>query len=305
MVARQRVNDEFDWNQLDTLRLRASAIADGLYVGIHRSARRGVGVEFAGRRNYVPGDDLRWLDRHALMRHGKLLVREFETDTERLLYLVVDATRSMAYQGPTAKVSKWSYAATIAAALTRIALAGGDPIALDWIGGESARWLPVMRGREAFDRVLGALELTQPGSEEALDGAQLERALIPVSRYARRGTIVIVLSDLLDLPDGAVERISQLSSDRRSLVVVRILDVAEASFPFEGSTRFVALEGRHSVETDATSARQAYLEALGRQTKSIESALGQRGGRLLTVDTGESPLETVRSIVQLAAARRR
>lgn len=305
MVARQRVNDEFDWNQLDTLRLRASAIADGLYVGIHRSARRGVGVEFAGRRNYVPGDDLRWLDRHALMRHGKLLVREFETDTERLLYLVVDATRSMAYRSPSAKVSKWSYAATIAAALTRVALAGGDPVALDWIGGASARWLPVMRGREAFDRVLGALELTQPGSEEALDDAQLERALVPVSRYARRGTIVIVLSDLLDLPENAVERIAQLSSERRSLVVVRILDVAEASFPFEGSTRFVALEGRHSVETDASAARQGYLEALHRQTKSMESVLGQRGGRLLTIDTDESPLEAVRSIVQLAAARRR
>lgn len=305
MTARQRVTEEFDWNQLGTLRLRASAIADGLYVGIHRSARRGVGVEFAGRRNYVPGDDLRWLDRHALMRHGKLLVREFETDTERLLYLVVDATRSMTYRSASAKVSKWSYAATVAAALTRIALAGGDPVALDWIGGEDARWLPVMRGREAFERVLGALEATQPGTTESLDMRQLERALVPVSRYARRGTIVIVLSDLVDLPEGSIERIAQLSSERRSLVVARILDVAEATFPFEGATKFVSLEGQDVVETDASAARSGYLEAIRRQTETIASTLGQRGGRLLSINTNESPLEAVRSIVQLAAARRR
>ncbi|HMA96628.1 MAG TPA: DUF58 domain-containing protein [Polyangiaceae bacterium] len=305
MGAQHQVSRDFDWNQLGTLRLRANAIADGLYIGIHRSARRGVGVEFAGRRNYVPGDDLRWLDRHALMRHGKLLVREFETDTERLLYLVMDATASMDYRGPGSSVSKWSYAATIAAALTRIALAGGDPVALDWIGGENARWLPGMRGREAFERVVEALESTRPGSHEALSAQRFERALAPVTRYARRGTIVIVLSDLIDLPEGAVERLSELSGERRSLVVVRVLDAAEMEFPFRGASRFVSLEGGLEVETDASMAQAAYLEALRNQSESIRTVLAQRGGRLLTVNTSENPIEAVRAVVDLSAARRR
>jgi uncharacterized protein (DUF58 family) len=297
--------EPFDWNQLGTLRLRSRAIADGLYVGIHRSARRGVGVEFGGRRNYVPGDDLRWLDRHALMRHGKLLVREFETDTDRLVYLVIDATASMTYRSPTAAVSKWSYAATVAAALARIALAGGDPIALDWIGGQNPRWLPVMSGREAFDRVVAALDSTKPGGTEALDSASFERALLPVARYARRGTIVIVLSDLVDLPEGSIELLSELSSSQRRLVVVRILDVAESTFPFEGATRFVGLEGTAEVETDASLARQGYLDELERQTTQVREQLTQRGGQLLAVVTDESPVETVRSVVQLVGGGRR
>jgi len=305
MAAQHQVSRDFDWNQLGTLRLRANAIADGLYIGIHRSARRGVGVEFAGRRNYVPGDDLRWLDRHALMRHGKLLVREFETDTERLLYLVIDATASMTYRGPGSSVSKWAYAATIAAALTRIALAGGDPVALDWIGGQNARWLPGMRGREAFERVVEALEATQPGSHEALTAERFEQALVPVSRYARRGTIVLVLSDLIDLPEGAVERLSELAGDRRSLVVVRVLDPAELEFPFRGASRFVSLEGGLEVEADASMAQAAYLEALRNQSESIRSVLAPRGGRLLTVNTRENPMEAVRAVVDLSGARRR
>jgi uncharacterized protein (DUF58 family) len=305
MGPQRSTSGDFDWNQLCTLRLRSRAIADGLYVGIHRSARRGVGVEFGGRRNYVPGDDLRWLDRHALMRHGKLLVREFETDTERLLYLVIDATRSMTYKSTRAPVSKWSYAATVAAALARVALAAGDPVALDWIGGENSRWLPAMSGREAYERVVAALESTRPGSEEPLSAAAFERAMVPVLRYARRGTIIVVLSDLLDLPDGSIQTLSDFASSRRSLVVARILDEAELTFPFSGPTKFVSLEGNVAVETDAGVARDGYLAALATQTESMREQLAQRGGRLLNVDTRDNPVETVRSIVQQVGARRR
>lgn len=305
MNLRRFASDAFDWNQLGTLRLRANAIADGLYVGIHRSARRGVGVEFGGRRNYVPGDDLRWLDRHALMRHGKLLVREFETDTDRLLYLLIDATASMAYQGASASVSKWSYAATVAAALTRVALAGGDPIALDWIGGRSARWLPAMSGREAFDRVLAALDSTEPGDARALDLPTFERSLLPVARYARRGTVVVMLSDLIDLPDGAIEHLSGLANGSRKLVVVRILDPAEAEFPFSGAKRFVGLEGPTVVETDASLARAGYLANLAAQTEAIRERLAQRGAHLVSLDTRQNPIETVRNVVQIVGATRR
>jgi uncharacterized protein (DUF58 family) len=297
------IND-FDWNELSSLRLRARAIADGLYVGIHHSARRGVGVEFGGRRNYVPGDDLRWLDRHALMRHGKLLVREFETETDRLLYLVVDATASMTYRGPGSEVSKWAYAATLASALARIALSSGDPVALDWIGGTSNRWLPAMSGREAFDRVVAALDTTRPGGKELLGVDEFERCLVPVSRYARSGTIVVVISDLIDLPEGSTERLSELSSSKRSLIVVRLLDPAETHFPFQGATRFVPLEGTHTVETDATAIRHRYLDQLQQATQRATELIQSRGGRMLCCDSGQSPVETVRQIVQLIGSIR-
>jgi uncharacterized protein (DUF58 family) len=137
-----RLRGALDWGKLVPLRLKARSVADGVYAGGHRSPRRGGGIEFGGHRSYVPGDDLRWLDRHALMRHGRLLVREFETETDRALCLVVDASASMAYRSAKAPGAKLAYAALIAAALARIALAGSDPVALDWLGGESPRALP-------------------------------------------------------------------------------------------------------------------------------------------------------------------
>jgi uncharacterized protein (DUF58 family) len=289
-----------DWGKLAPLRLRARAVADGVYAGGHRSPRRGAGVEFGGHRNYVPGDDLRWLDRRALMRHGKLLVREFETETDRAVRLLVDATQSMAYRSPEAPGAKLAFAALVAAALARVALAAGDPVALDWIGGASRRPLPAMGGREAFERVVGALESVEPGGDLSLDVTSIDRAIAPIARHARRGSVVVLLSDLVDLPDGTLDRFAALATRGRTLIAVRVLDPIEASFPFEGPVRLHASEGNALVETDASEARSGYLAALDAIAERWSDRLLMRGGRLVRALTSDDPVAVVRSVVLAA-----
>src|SRR5580704_3050634 len=132
------IRSALDWGTLAPLRLRARVVAEGVYAGAHRSARRGAGVEFGGHRAYVPGDDLRWLDRRSLLRHDRLLVRQFETETDRALRLVIDATASMGYRGERAPGAKLAWSSLIGAALARIALANGDPVGFSVIGGSGA-----------------------------------------------------------------------------------------------------------------------------------------------------------------------
>ena len=148
-----------DWAALGRLRLQARRIAEGTWVGLHPSLRRGAGLEFAGHRSYVPGDDLRWLDQRALLRHERLLIKQFETETERTLRLVVDATASMGFRSEASPLKKLDMAALLAAALTRIAVRSGDRIGLDFIGGGEASPLSVSGGMPAFERTL--IELTR------------------------------------------------------------------------------------------------------------------------------------------------
>jgi len=290
-----KLREAIDWGKLAPLRLHARAIADGVYAGMHRSVRRGAGVEFGGHRNYLPGDDLRFLDRHARMRHGQLLIREFETETDRAVRLIVDASASMAWRSPDAPGAKYAYAALIAAAIARVALSRGDRVALDFIGGDRTIPLPSTGGREAFERILGHLETAVPRGE--LEGSLLERALAPTARYARRGAAVIVLSDLLDLPEGAPDLIAALSAGGRALCVVRVLDAMEENFGFQGPVALRAVEGDLRVETDAGNVRAGYLEALERLTQEYRSRIVARGGRLLTASTSGDPVELVRRIL--------
>ncbi len=62
-----------------------------------------------------------------MLRHERLIVRQFETETDRVLCLVVDATASMGFRGARAPGAKLAFAAVVAAALARVALASGDP----------------------------------------------------------------------------------------------------------------------------------------------------------------------------------
>ena len=126
----------------------------------------------------------------------------------------------------------------------------------------------------------------------------LDRALQQLARTTRSGAIVVVLSDLIDLPAAAADRISALASHGRALAVVRVLAPAEARFPFSGTVRLRALEGGAVVETEADTTRDEYLAALAALTQTYRETIVRRGGRFVGALTSDDPVRVVRTIVQ-------
>ncbi len=291
------LRSKLDWGAFAPLKLKARSVADGVYAGSHKSPRKGAGIEFGGHRAYVQGDDLRYIDRHALMRHGELLIREFETETDRDLWLFVDATHSMSYTGPGGPGPKYGFAALLAAALAYIAVRTGDRVALDFLGGKNARPLPPRAGRDAFERIVTALEDAEPAQDLSQQRNIVEQALGQAQRSARRGAVQILLTDLLDLPEGTLEALSALTTRGRSLQVIQVLAPAERDFPFEGAVLLRSLEGSSTVETDAALSREKYLAALAEARERAERQLVPRGGRLLTCATSDSAEVLVRRIL--------
>jgi len=289
-----------DWGSLAPLRIRARMVAEGVYAGAHRSARKGAGVEFGGHRAYTPGDDLRHLDVRSLLRHDHLLVRQFETETDRALRIVVDASASMGYRGSRAPGAKLAWAAVVAAALARVAIKSGDPIGMSFIGGsKDARPVPVRGGREVFERVVDALEAQSAEGEARSNAAMLDNAIGSIARSARRGSVVVLLSDLLDLPSQAPAAIGAISTRGCVLVVVQTLDPDEADFPFKETVRLKSLEGGVTVETDEA-AREQYLAALHAEQETWRRELVGRGAKFVTMTTDRDPAAAVRAIVEAA-----
>lgn len=291
-----------DRARLSGLRLRAREVAEGVLSGAHRSHRRGHGVEFGGHREYLPGDDLRFLDRRALLRHGRLLVREFETETERGLHLLVDATRSMAYRSEGLATTKLEYASVLAAALARVAVAGADRVSLDFLGGREPLPVPTTGGLEGFERIVDALEELQPDGDPSGEPDTVRVALRAPVRRSRRGGIVVVFSDFLDPPETWGRALAELGAPGRASVAVRVLDPAEARFPFTGPVELRATEGTARVHTEAGRARAGYLAALARQTESLRSALTHARAGLVLAETTDDPSAVVRAVLE--AARR-
>src|SRR5580692_11002891 len=120
--------DPVFFSRLESIELRARSIVEGSMHGLHRSPYLGLSLEFPSQREYTPGDDLRHLNWKLYARHDRLYVKEYDADTNLNLYLLVDASASMACAN--FGRSKLHYAATLAAALAHLALAQRDAVGL-------------------------------------------------------------------------------------------------------------------------------------------------------------------------------
>lgn len=214
--------------------------------------------------------------------------------------MVIDASASMGFKG-SGPVSKLDYAATLAAGLGRVTLSSGDPVGVSVVGGRGGRPLPASSGREGFERLLGALEEMQAAGDLRDDLTSLDRALALVARRARRGSVLIFFSDVIDLHPEALARYASLATGGRSLMAVRVLDPDEATFPFDGPVRLRAVEGDDEVETDPGAVREAYLAALAAIDRAWADKLAGRGGRLVTCSTSDDPVVVLRAILRAIA----
>src|SRR6201984_959527 len=99
--------------RLEQLELVSRKIFLGRIKGERRSKRKGQSVEFADYRNYVIGDDLRFLDWNLYARLDRLFIRLFMEEEDLHVYILIDNSLSMDFGTP----SKLHFAKQVAAAL--------------------------------------------------------------------------------------------------------------------------------------------------------------------------------------------
>src|SRR4026208_2235756 len=116
-------DDEF-LKKLEYLSILSKRLFAGQLKAERRAKRRGAGLEFAGYRQYVAGDDFRHLDWKAYLRLNRLILRLFEEEEDLPIYFFVDCSQSMSFGQP----AKFDYARKVAAALCYIGLSNLDRI---------------------------------------------------------------------------------------------------------------------------------------------------------------------------------
>jgi uncharacterized protein (DUF58 family) len=275
--------------------LRSKAVANGALAGLHRSANHGDGIEFGGHRPYVPGDDLRWIDRRALLRHDKLIVRQFQTERNRTLLVLVDATASMGFRSEQAKHDKLQYANLLAAALIRIALRDGDRVGLGWLGGAHDLRLAPSARKDMFDRCVIALTSQRPAGDAKQQPRSIDLDLAAAAMM--RPDVTVLLSDLIDIPGRIPSLLSRFAGRGRCLSVAQVLDTQEEQFPFQGPVRLEALERGAVVEVNGSSARAGYLRALDDLREHWRDQLRSLGAQLTTCNNEQDPVVSLTRIL--------
>src|SRR5689334_4401480 len=104
--------------RLDQLDVMSRKLLAGKLKGERRSKRRGQSVEFADYRNYVVGDDLRFIDWNIYARLDRLFLKLFMEEEDLSLYVLLDVSKSCDYGQP----HKALYLKQVAASLAYIGL---------------------------------------------------------------------------------------------------------------------------------------------------------------------------------------
>src|SRR5436309_3138331 len=112
--------------RLEQFQLLAARRAKSSARGERRSRARGQSVEFADYRNYVHGDDFRYLDWNLYGRLERLFLKLYEEERELPVRIFLDASESMTFGEP----RKFDFARQIAAAVGYVALSGFDRVSV-------------------------------------------------------------------------------------------------------------------------------------------------------------------------------
>lgn len=247
--------------RIGRLDLRARAVVDGVLTGMHKSPYKGNSVEFLQHREYTRGDDLRRVDWKVWGRQDRLYIKEFEDETNLRLFLLVDGSASMDYTPPRFRdapgLTKYDYAATLAASLGWLGLSQGDAVGCAVFDNQVRASLPARTSRSHLAGLVSTLE--QPRQQEPSDFLAVLRGL--AETLPRRG-LVVICSDLLGDRAGVFKGLQLLRQRGHDLAIFHVLDDDELDFPFEGPTRFEGLELPEELACNPRALRAGYLEAI-------------------------------------------
>ncbi len=264
------------------LELQARQIVEGFLSGAHRSPYFGQSVEFVQHRQYVAGDDVRHVDWKVWARQDRLVIKQYEEDTNLRCALLVDSSASMQYGR--GAVNKFDYACTLAACIAYLVLRQQDAVGSVMFDNRIRSRVPYRTARNHLNAVLASLEEAKPADKTNLDVVFKE----VVEIFPKRGLMVLI-SDLLGAEESTLRGIDTLRRAGHDVMVLHVLDDDELDFPFADPTRFEGLETSDTLTCNPRALREGYLEALERFLDRVRRACAASKSDYLLIRTSQAP----------------
>jgi uncharacterized protein (DUF58 family) len=260
-----------DLAQIENLELLASRVVDGLLAGRHRSELKGGSAEFTEHRGYVPGDEIRMIDWKVFGKSDRYFIKQYIEQTCLQVIVVLDGSGSMAFGLKTN--SKFHYARSVAACLTRLVLRQSDSAGLAVLDSSVRNYVPPRAHPGHFQAMLQLLKTSQPTGE-----ALLATSLTELARRIKRRGLIILLSDCFDEINALRQALQFLRSRGHEIILLHTMAPEELTFDFGGWSRFECLEvnGRH-LDLDPALIRNDYLENVHQFLRDLKRICGETG----------------------------
>ena len=258
----------------------------GTLAGHHKSPLSGFAVEFAGHREYVPGDDPRHIDWRVYYNRDKYFIKQYEMETNLVCHLVLDVSASMRYGS--GQEQKLLAAAQLATTLGHCIIRQGDKVSLTTFDETVLAVVPPAGSMAQIVRMTEHLDAIEPVKKTRMADCLSDLA----GRMGRR-EIVLVFSDFFtDL--AALEAVLQrLRFAKHEVVLFQVMHHDELEFRFEGMVKFRGLETADELLTQPSELRTRYLEAVRRFNDRLQESCHRNRIERVLVDTSRDRAEVL------------
>ncbi len=226
--------------QLDALGRQLRGGRWGNQLGAHPSRAVGGVQDFADRRRYTAGDDLRRIDWYAYARGGHPVVRRFHAERSARLELLLDCSASTGLGSP----PKSTALRRLCAAVGYVWLVAGLRVQLVWPDPDRDGHLSFgneHRGERAARHLFD--EIARP----AIGGkTHLSEWLARLGRVRTTTNSIAVFSDFQ--LDGVFPRALEALAHRRSVALVQVLAPEELSPRLRGEVKLRMVENDEELE---------------------------------------------------------
>ena len=294
-VTRLDLLDPYEIAELGGIEFTTEGVVEGFLSGLHQSPFKGFSVEFAEHRPYQPGDELRYVDWKVLGRTDRLMVKQYEAETNLRSMLLLDTSRSMDWSGEGRRLTKLEYGRRLAAALSLILLRQRDATGLIAFDDEVRIVVPAKARSQHRWTLLRELTHVAPGA-----GTAAEPALRRVTDLLRRPGLVVLISDLLLERELTLRALQYLRHRGHQVMVFHLMDPAECALQGPPEARFEDPESGEGVIVRPREFRTAYADTVRRVIHAWRQAC-RRGGMTYYHVTTDTPFGHV---LRRATARR-
>jgi uncharacterized protein (DUF58 family) len=239
-------------SKISNMELRARFVVEGFITGLHKSPFHGFSVEFAEHRQYMPGDEIKYVDWKILARTDRYYIKQFEEETNLKCYILIDKSKSMNYSSGK-NIKKIDYARYLAASLSYLMIQQRDAVGLISYDEKVNTFIPPHATQSYLKLILKELQTMSPGNKTGT-----ANSLNIIAEQIKRRGLIIILSDFFDNPNEVINTFKHFTHNKHEVIIFQILDPMEKSFAFGRDAIFKDMETDEEITTQPFHIQKAY-----------------------------------------------
>ncbi len=254
--------------KLKSIDLKAKLVVEGFLEGLHKSPYKGSSVEFSDYRPYIPGDDPKRIDWKVYARKDRFYIKEYQEETNLRAYILLDCSGSMGYSS--FEITKFEYASILSASLSFLLIKQKDSVGLGLFDRRIKKYIPPATSMHHLRSLLQIMDRVSPQGKTGVSSA-----LHALAETIKKRGLVILISDLLDIPTDILSALRHIKHRKHEVIVFHILDPLELEFSFRGSLEMVDIETGKKVIVEAEKIRRDYIKGIKDFVKKIKAGCAE------------------------------